>query len=95
MSNDAKLPFKTLRPLGISGRVEKGQVVYLTADEARGYSSQDLVPFQGEVETPAVEDVRPLSELSLSELREKARGLGLQTSGSKADLVERLELAQN
>jgi len=93
MSNDTKIPFKTLRPLGISGRVEKGQVVYLTADEARAYSANDLIPLSASVETPVTEDVRALDELSLSELRVKAKDLGLTTSGSKADLIERIQLA--
>lgn len=94
MDTDAKLPYKALRPLGISGRVEKGEVVYLTAEEARAFSADYLEPVSDSVETPVTEDTRPLDDLSLSELRIKAKDLGLATSGSKADLVERIQLAK-
>lgn len=94
MSNDGKLPYKVLRPLGISGRVEKGQVVYLTAHEAKAYAAEDLAPYEGEDEVRTGEDERTLDELSLAELKEKAKALGLKTSGSKSDLVERIQLKE-
>lgn len=93
MSTNDRLPFKALRPLGISGRVEKGEIVYLTAQEAKGYSKEDLAPFTPEATAGVGEDTRALSELSLAELKERAAAKGLKTSGSKADLIERLELA--
>lgn len=94
MSQSDKLPYKVLRPLGISGRVEKGQVVYLTEQEAKAYDPADLIPYEDEAEVRTGEDERVLDELSLAELKEKAKTLGLKTSGSKSDLVERIQLKE-
>lgn len=96
MSNPEKLPYKVLRPLGISGRVERGQVVYLTSEQAKAYSVEDLVPYESEAEVARTgEDERAIEDLSLAELKGKALELGLKTSGSKADLIERIKLGSN
>lgn len=86
-------PYKVLRPLGIDGRREKGEVVYLTADAAKAYSTEDLIPYTPEATPREAAVEKDLSELSLAELKEKASKLGLKTGGSKADLVERIQLA--
>lgn len=83
--------------LSIKGtRIEKGQEIELDEDYAKGLGG-DLVK-AGEVaetEAPEKAEEKSIDELTLSELKAKAESLGLSTKGSKADLIERINLANS
>lgn len=74
-------------------RVGKGVIVDMQAEEAAAYGDQ-LSPVGA---TPTVEVAnepeKALDEMSAAELKEKAAALGLKTTGSKADLLDRISLA--
>jgi Arc/MetJ family transcription regulator len=80
--------------LSVKGtRIEKGQEIELDDDFAKGLAS-DLIKVGDEVVTETVKaDEVSTDELSLEELKAKAKELGLSTRGSKADLIERISLA--
>lgn len=74
-------------------RVEKGAEIELSEVEAQSFVDV-LTPA---VSAPKAEKVvegpeKALADLSLSELQEEAKSLGLSTSGRKSDLVERIEI---
>lgn len=86
--------FITQVALSIKGeRVEKGTEIELTAEEAAHLDPNDYAPVEDAPveEAPAPAEV-PTEELSLAELKERAKALGLSASGSKADLQERIAL---
>lgn len=85
--------YKTLCPIShLGSRVERGEVLDLTDDQAFNYAQDvQLVVEQPEVAPDVVEDI-PLTDMTTEQLKEKATALGLKTSGSKADLVERITL---
>ena len=81
--------------LGIKGdRFEKGAEIELTAEEAAMFDPSDLVP-AGSVAAPSAEvpatDVS-IEDMSLAQLKARAKELGLATTGSKADIQERITL---
>lgn len=81
--------------LSIKGtRVEKGQEIELNDDFAKGLGA-DLIKVGSEVviETPVKAEEMATEELSLADLKKKAEELGLSTRGTKADLIERISLA--
>lgn len=91
MSN--KKEYKVLNPIAHSGRVERGEVVLLTEDEASNFTAANV-----ELVIPVpVEEVKPektIDDMELQELKAKAEALNLSTTGSKADLQERIALAE-
>lgn len=88
---------KVLKPIGYGGRVEKGEVIEMSEDYVNSFGPEYVVPVDSAEadETGSTEgDEKPLDEQNLTELRATAKSLDLSTSGSKADLVERIELAK-
>lgn len=85
--------YETKVPISFKGsRVEKGVQIELTPEDAERLRS-DVQPVGGnvdEVEEPAEE--KALDEMSAAELKAKAEELGLASSGTKADLIERITL---
>lgn len=84
--------YKILFPIAYGGRIEKGSVVELPEDVAKAYGPEyvELVT-SNNTEDVADEEV-DISELSLIGLKNKAKALGLSTTGGKADLIERITL---
>lgn len=88
------MKYLTQCALSIKGsRVERGTEVELSEKEAARYA-QDLVPVAEafEPEPEADEEEVSLDDMTAIELKEKAGELGLSTSGTKADLIERISL---
>lgn len=86
--------YTALNALSYKGtRVERGEVIDIDPELAASIGSDSLKPFEEEkiVEEPKVENPN-LSVMSKQELVELADSLGLKSSGTKADLVERLTL---
>lgn len=76
-------------------RVEKGTQIELSAEEAARFDNGKDITLVSDIETeaPAPELASvPLSEMTFSQLKDRAKELGLSTSGSKADLQERITL---
>lgn len=73
-------------------RVPTGTVIELTADEAKNFGAS-VVPFDS---TPGVapepEPEVAVEDMSVDQLKDKAKELGLKATGSKADLIERITL---
>lgn len=94
MSN--KKEYKVLNPFAhpLGGRVERGEIVSLTEDEASNFGPTyvQLVTPAPAVDQP--EQEKPIDDMELRELKAKAEQLGLSTEGSKADLQERIALAE-
>jgi glycerol-3-phosphate cytidylyltransferase-like family protein len=89
---------KVLKPIGYGGRVEKGEVIEMTEDYVKSFGPDYVVLADSAEadEAGATEgDAKELSDMTVGELREKAKSLDLPSGGSKADLIERIELAQN
>lgn len=79
-------------------RIEKGGVVDISPELAASIGTDYLVSAESATkpaEEVVVDDSTPksLEDLSLAELKEEAKKLDLVTSGTKADLVERIKLA--
>lgn len=86
--------YKTICPITFMGdRVEAGGLVETTPEDAARYGG-DLVPADPvTVETPDEEpEPVPVDQMTVVQLKDRAKELGLSTSGSKADLVERIKL---
>jgi len=85
--------YKTTCPISHYGdRLERGVELELTAEEAMNYA--DSVEAIGN-SAPVVEEpevVVPVEDMTLSQLKERAKELGLTATGSKVDLVERITL---
>lgn len=80
--------------LSIAGdRIERGQEIELT-DEQAAQVADLIVPIEGAPEPTEPSQKEEVSDMTLGELRDKAKALGLTTSGSKADLLERIALAE-
>jgi len=95
-SNEVK-EYKVLRPIGWNGRREKGAIIRLTEEEASAYSKDLITPVVAVAEVVdnkvKLEDM-PLEDLKFAELKQLAENLKLDTSGTKADLLERIKLSR-
>jgi hypothetical protein len=74
-------------------RVGRGVEIELTPDEAAvfGTDISPVEPAQPVEPAPELSSI-PLDEMSMAQLKERAKELGLSASGSKADLLERITL---
>ena len=87
--------YRTNVALSVKGdRIERGSEIELSAAEAANLDPADItlvsrIPAP-EPEAPA-EDVA-VEDMSLPQLKARAKEIGLATSGSKADLIERITL---
>lgn len=86
--------YRTKVALAIRGdRIEKGKEIDLTAEEAAQLDPEDI-----EAVSDAPQDVEEESEpialddMTLAQLREEAKELGLSTEGTKAAILERIKL---
>ena len=88
---------KVLKPIGYGGRHERGAILEMEETYVASFGPEYVVPVDS-VETEDtgndVEGEKEIGAMTVGELREKAKSLGLSTSGTKADLVERIELSQ-
>lgn len=87
--------FITNVALAIKGdRVEKGTEIELTAEDAANIDPADITAVESipAPEPEAEPVVVPVEDMSLAELKDRAKELGLSTAGSKADLQERIAL---
>lgn len=85
--------YEVLRPIAHGGRQEKGAVVQLTAEQAANYG-EDYVRLATDAPKDEAEVTeKPVEKMTVAELRIKATEMGLDSTGSKADLVERINLA--
>jgi hypothetical protein len=81
--------------LSIDGtRVEKGGEIDLSPESAARYDKADLVPAEEAVEDKPEVEAPPvaLADMTLDQLKEKAKELALSTTGSKAAVLERIQL---
>jgi len=86
--------YRTNVALQIRGdRVEKGTEIELSREEARVFDPADITAL-ADIPAPEEEAVEPvpLEEMTLAQLKERAKELGLSASGSKADIDERIRL---
>jgi hypothetical protein len=86
--------YVALNALSYKGtRIERGEVIDIDSELAASIGSDSLTPFVEEVkvEEPKAEDPN-FTEMNKQELVELADSLGLKSSGTKADLIERLTL---
>lgn len=87
--------YRTNCALQIKGdRVERGSQVDLSEEEVKALDPADITPLD-EIPEPEPETVLadiPLEEMNANQLKDRARELGLSTSGSKADILERITL---
>ena len=90
------MKYKVINPIAWSGRRERGEIIEMTELEASNFSKSllpiDAVIKQEEVQTKIVP--KSIDELSIAELKEKAKELGLSVRGTKSDLIERITLFQ-
>jgi hypothetical protein len=87
------MAYKTLIPISFRGsRLEAGTEIEPTTEELANIA--DLLEVVGETPEPEeIETPEPaLADMTAAQLKEKAAALGLSTSGSKADLVDRITL---
>lgn len=76
-------------------RVRPGTILEMDPKEATNYGTS-VAPFEETpAPLPAPEEEKAIDEMTVAELKEKAAALGLSTSGSKADLIERITLHGN
>lgn len=98
MSAQKTIKVKVLKAIGYSGRVERGEVIEMTEDYVAAFGPEYVVPVDSvsaEDADTTVGEEKALKEMTLKELRDKAKSLDLPSGGSKADLIERIELAKN
>ena len=85
--------YRTNVALQVRGdRVEKNREIELTADEAARFDPSDITAVDA---IPAPEEASepvPLEDMTLAQLKERAKELGLSAAGSKADIDERIRL---
>ena len=88
--------YRVLRPIGFGGRQEKGTILSLSDADAQSLPADALQLLSQEAPAPEVEDLSqtPIANLKLAELKDLASKLGLDTSGTKADLSERITLSR-
>jgi hypothetical protein len=89
-----KNKYKVLNPIAWSGRKERGEVVEMNEVEASNFLNNLILVEQALKleEEKANEPEKSITELSIIELKNKAKELGLSFKGSKADLIERITL---
>ena len=89
--------YRVLRPIGFGGRRERGEIISLSDADAANLPIDAIQLLSQEAPAPKAEDLeaKPLEDLKLAELRALATKLGLATSGTKADLYERIKLARS
>lgn len=86
------MQYKTKCAISFKGdRVRPGTVLEIDPVTAANYGSS-LVPLEPEPAPAPVEVEKSLEEMTSAELKDKAAALGLSTSGSKADVYERIKL---
>lgn len=87
--------YRANNPLIVKGDAYKrGQEVELSTEEAQQFDPADLTAVDAiPEEKPAEPEPEvPLDEMNLEQLKAKADELGLSKSGSKADILERINL---
>lgn len=87
------MQFKATCAIVVKGdHIRRGSVIELTPEEAAAFGS-DLMPLSA-ASAPAEEPAEIIApeDMSLAQLKEHAKALGLPTGGSKADLLERIAL---
>lgn len=73
--------------------IPKGQEIELSDEEAARFDPKDISVVSNEPPAPEPEPVVvPVEEMTLDQLRAKAKELGLSAGGSKADILERIYL---
>lgn len=88
--------YRVLHPIGYAGRRERGDIVDLPDSIANSFLTPGLVElYDGPKEEAPAPQVNSdnLDSLTVNQLRDKAKELGLSATGSKADLVEKISLA--
>lgn len=87
--------YRTIVALSIKGdRVEKGTEIELSPEDVAHLDPADIT-LASDAENQSGADAAqavPVEEMSHAELKEHAKTLGLAASGSKADLLERIQL---
>lgn len=87
--------YKTKVAMIVRGdRIEKGVEIDLTPDEVAGFDPSDITALSEIVEPepePSLAD-KPIEEMTLADLKVRAKELGLSASGSKAEIEERIRL---
>jgi len=87
--------YKVLQPIGYGGRQEKGTILEIEESYAEAIGSDFVVEVgKDEVASSEAGSETSVDEMSLAELKDKAKELKLPVGGSKADLIERIKLAQ-
>ncbi len=87
-----KKVYEVLHPIAWGGRLERGETVEMTDEEASAFAP-GMLKSAGTVAPKADEEVVAVADMNLTQLRAKAKELELDASGSKADLIERITLA--
>lgn len=91
-----KQPYKVLKPIGEDGRKERGEIVYLTKERANAIGAEYVVPCEPtaiEQKNSDVQENEARAELSVPELRKLCEKNGLVKTGTKSDLLARLQEA--
>ncbi len=87
------MQYRTTCAISFKGdRVRPGTIVEMDAATAANYAGSVVPVDTTPAPDPAPEEEKELAEMTAAELKEKAAALGLSTSGSKADLLERITL---
>ena len=73
-------------------RIERGSEVELSPEDFLSLDANDFTLVGEVVEEEEEEEEVAVEDMSLSQLRDKASKLGLSTSGTKADLLDRISL---
>lgn len=85
--------YKLNSSLSIFGeRVPRGSEIELTDEQVAHFDPSDITLVSATVEPVAEAIVVPIEEMSHLQLKEHAGQLGLSTAGSKAALLERIQL---
>ena len=93
MSKNEKKEYEVLHPIAHGGRIERGDTIMLTESQAKNFGSHYVVEAgKAPTEEEEVQEDLELDEMSHAQLKEKAVELGLARSGSKAEILERIEL---
>ena len=89
----SKKDYEVLKPISFGGRIEKGDTVRMTEAEAENHGSDYLVEVGKKVSTEEVEEEeKALEDMTQKELSAKAKELELKSTGTKPELLERIQL---